>query len=54
MEKIVKEEALNYALSILTIDRLTEDSRLTEDDVMKVDRKVKEGIRKRIEDEINR
>jgi hypothetical protein len=51
LEKIVKEEALNYALSILTIDRLTEDSGLTEDDVMKVDRKVKEGVRKRVEDE---
>jgi len=48
LERIVREEALNYALSILTIDRLTED------DVMKVDRRVKEGIRKRIEDEINR
>lgn len=53
LEKIVKEEAVNYALSILTMDKLTEDSRLTEDDVIMMDREIKEGIRKRIEDEIN-
>jgi hypothetical protein len=41
LEKIVKEEALNYALSILAVDRLTEDN------VMKVDRKVKERYQKK-------
>ncbi|MGB9717832.1 MAG: hypothetical protein ACPL4E_05255 [Thermoproteota archaeon] len=54
LERVVREEAVNYALSILTLDKLTEDSMLTEDDAVKVDRKVKEGIGKRVEDENNR
>ncbi len=54
VERIVKEDIVNYVLSILAIDKLTEDSELTEEDIMKIDEEIKKGIRRRIEDEINR
>jgi len=54
VERIIKEDVINYVLSILTMDKLTEDSKLTEEDIMKIDEEIKRGIRRRIEDEINR
>jgi hypothetical protein len=36
------------------MDKLTEDSKLTEEDIMKIDEEIKRGIRRRIEHEINR
>ena len=54
IEKIIKDDVTNYVLSVLTMDRLTENSKLTEEDIMRIDREIKGGIRKKIEDEINR
>jgi len=54
VERIVREDVVSYILSILTMDKLTEDSKLTEEDIMKIDREIKRGIRRRVEDEINR
>ena len=54
VEKIIREDVINYILSILVMDKLTEDSKLTEEDIMKIDEEIKRGIRRRIEHEINR
>ena len=45
---------MSYVLSILTMDKLTEDSKLTEEDIIRMDEEIKKEIRRRIEDEINR
>ncbi|ADC64863.1 conserved hypothetical protein [Ferroglobus placidus DSM 10642] len=54
VERIVREEVVNYILSVLAMDKLTENSKLTEEDIMKIDEEIKRGIRRRVEDEINR
>ncbi len=54
VERIIREDVVSYVLSILTMDKLTEDSRLTEEDIMRLDKEIKRGIRRRVEDEINR
>lgn len=45
VERIVREDVVSYILSILTMDKLTEDSKLTEEDIMKIDREIKRGIK---------
>ena len=52
VERIIREDVVGYVLSILTMDKLTEDSKLTEEDIMKIDKKIKKGISRLIEDEI--
>ena len=42
VERIIREDIMSYVLSILAMNKLTEDSRLTEEDI----------IRRRVEDEI--
>ena len=54
MERIIREDVVSYVLSILTMDKLTEDSKLTEEDIIRMDEEIKKEIRRRIEDEINR
>ena len=54
VERIIREDIVRYVLSILAMDKLAEDSRLTEKDIMEIDREIKKGIRKKIENEINR
>ena len=54
VERIIREDIVSYVLSILAMDKLAEDSRLTEEDIMEIDREIKRGIRKKIENEINR
>lgn len=54
VEKIIKDDVINYILSVLAMDKLAENSKLTEEDIMKIDEEIKIGIRKKIEDEINR
>ncbi len=54
IEKLVREDVVSYVLSILTMDKLAESSKLTEEDVMKIDKMIKEEIRKKIENEIDR
>ena len=54
VERIIREDIVSYVLSILAMDKLAEDSRLTEKDIMEIDREIKKGIRKKIENEINR
>lgn len=54
VEKIVKEDVMNYILTILVMDKLTEDSKLTEEDIIKIDEKIKREIRERVENEIDR
>jgi hypothetical protein len=48
VERIIKENIINYILSILAMDKLIEDSKLTEEDIMKVDEEIKRGIRRRL------
>lgn len=47
IEKIVREDVVSYVLSILAMDKLAEGSKLTEEDVMKIDKIIKEEIKKR-------
>jgi len=54
VERIIREDVVSYVLSILTMDKLTEDSKLTEEDIIRMDEEIKKEIRRRIEDEINR
>ena len=54
IEKLVREDVVNYVLSVLAMDKLAEGSKLTEEDIMKIDKIIKKEIRKKIENEINR
>ena len=54
VERIIREDVVSYVLSVLIMDKLTEDSKLTEEEIMEIDEEIKKEIRRRIEDEINR
>ena len=54
VERIIREDIVSYVLSILAMDKLAENSRLTEENIMEIDGEIKRGIRKKIENEINR
>jgi len=54
VESIAREEIIRYISMLLEMDKLTKDSELTEEDIMKLDKKIKRAIRKKIENEINR
>ena len=53
VEKIIKEDVVNYLLTVLTADKLTENSKLTEEEIMNIDEEIKKEIRRKIENEIN-
>ncbi len=54
VEKIVEQDVIEYILTILTMDKLTSDSTLTEEEILEIDKKIKKVIRERIENEIRR
>jgi len=54
VEKIVERDVIEYILTILTMDKLTSDSTLTEEEILEIDKKIKKVIRERIENEIRR
>ncbi|MGB9760014.1 MAG: hypothetical protein ACP5KW_09465 [Thermoproteota archaeon] len=53
LEKIIKEDVMNYVLSVIAMDKLTEESKLTEEDINKLDKEIKRRIREKIENEVN-
>ena len=44
IEKLVREDVVNYVLSILAMDKLAEGSKLTEEDITKIDEIIKKEI----------
>ncbi len=54
VEKIVERDIINYILTILTMDKLTSDSTLTEGEILEIDKKIKKAVRERIENETRR
>ena len=47
VEKIVERDVIEYILTILTMDKLTSDSTLTEEEILEIDKKIKKIIRER-------
>ncbi len=47
IEEVVKKEIMEYLTTILTLNNLTEDSKLTEEDIMRINTLIKRGIRKK-------
>ena len=43
----VKREVMEYLLTVIALDRLTEDSRLSEEDVLEIGRLVKRAVREK-------
>ncbi len=54
VEKIVERDVIEHILTILTMDKLTSDSTLTEEEILEIDKKIKKVIRERMENEIRR
>ena len=52
-ESLLADELRKLLLKVLVLDKLAESSELTEDDVAELDKKVKRGLRLRIEAQIN-
>ncbi len=53
IEKIIKDKVKEYLLTMLTMDKLTEDSKLTEENILELERDIKKSLRERIENEIS-
>jgi len=51
-ESLLADELRKLLLKVLVLDKLAESSELTEDDVAELDKKVKRGLRLRIEAQI--
>ena len=51
-ESLLADELRKLLLKVLVLDKLAEGSELTEDDVAELDKKVKRGLRLRIEAQI--
>ncbi len=47
IEDIVKKEVTEYLLTIMALDNLTETSRLSEEDVLKLGKLVKRAVREK-------
>ena len=43
----VKKEVTEYLLTVMTLDKLTEDSRLSEKDVLEISRLIKRAVREK-------
>ncbi len=43
----VKKEVMEYLLTVMALDKLTEDSRLSEEDVLEISRLVKRAVREK-------
>ncbi|MEB3773947.1 MAG: hypothetical protein GSR86_03350 [Desulfurococcales archaeon] len=43
----VKKEVMEYLLTVMALDKLTEDSRLREEDVLEISRLVKRAVREK-------
>lgn len=52
-ESLLADELRELLLKVLVLDKLAEGSEFTEDDVAELDRRVKKGLRLRIEAQIN-
>ena len=52
-EALLARELERFLLKVLAMDRLAESSRLTMQDVEELDRKIKRGLRLRIEAQIS-
>jgi len=51
-ESLLADELRKLLLKVLVLDKLAESSELTEDDVAELDKRVKRGLRLRIEAQI--
>ena len=54
IEGVVRKEITEYLLTVLTLDRLTEDSKLSEEDVMRLSKVIKRAMRERWDAESSR
>ena len=54
IERMVGDKIKEYLLTMLTMDKLTEESELTEEDIIELEKDIKKSIRQRIENEIGR
>ncbi len=45
--EVVKREVTEYLLTVMALDKLTEDSRLSEEDVLEIGRLVKRVVREK-------
>jgi len=54
IERMVEDKIKEYLLTMLTMDKLTEESKLTEEDIIELEKDIKKSIRQRIENEIGR
>ncbi len=43
----VKKEVMEYLLTVMALDKLTEDSRLSEEDALEISRLVKRAVREK-------
>lgn len=54
VEGAVKREVTQYLLTIMTLDRLTEDSEFSEEDAMRLSKAIKSAVRERWDAESGR
>ena len=54
IEGVVRKEITEYLLTVLTLDRLTEDSKLNEEDVMRLSKVIRRAMRERWDAESSR
>jgi len=45
--EVVKKEVTEYLLAVMTLDKLTEDSRLSEEDMLEIGRLIKRVVREK-------